>query len=82
MSRWISSGPRVAFAVLVAAGLTFGAGSAVATPPSSSTCPVDPANGYPGLACKPHSDCSAMCSSYYGTPRIGVCYQGCCDCNW
>jgi hypothetical protein len=80
MSNWISRKVRAAFAVAVAAGLTFGAGAALASPAAAASCPYNPDSSQYGFACTSHASCTTSCSNYYGSYQQGRCYGGCCTC--
>lgn len=83
MSKRISRSARIAFAALVAAGLTFGAGSVLASPASASaSCPYDPTIGYIGASCTTHSYCTQVCTQFYGHYSPSRCYGGCCTCAY
>lgn len=83
MSRRITRTVRGAFAALVAAGLTFGAGSVLATPASASAaCPYDPSIGSIGEACITHAYCTEACSAFYGKDSPSFCFGGCCLCAY
>lgn len=73
---------RYAFAALVAAGLSFGAGSVLAAPGSAAACPYDPSVGQIGAACTTHAYCTNACTSYYGFYSPGRCFGGCCTCAY
>ena len=80
MTRRISRTARVAFAVLVAAGLTSGAGAALAAPSATAACTYNPSSGRIGLACSTRSECLQPCSDWYGDYNPGHCIGGCCIC--
>jgi hypothetical protein len=80
MSRRISRTVRATFAALVAAGLTFGAGSVLASPTALAACPYDPSTGKIGRAC-PSTGCATLCTEWYGSYNPGHCIGGCCVCN-
>jgi hypothetical protein len=67
------------FAALVAAGLTFGAGAALASP-APPRCPYNPDNGQIGLACSTNTECEQGCTAWWGGPNPGFCSNGCCIC--
>lgn len=79
MTNRICRAGRAAFAALVAAGLTFGAGSALAAP-DARRCPSDPDNGWIGVACTSHQACVDACSEWWGSWNPGLCDNGCCSC--
>jgi hypothetical protein len=80
MSRRISRTARVAFAALVAAGLTFGAGAALAAP-GPPRCPYDPNNGLIAQSCSTNHDCEWACTQWWGSWNPGFCGNGnCCVC--
>jgi hypothetical protein len=70
MSKRITRTFRVAFAALVAASLTFGAGSVLASPPAACS---------PGVfTCSTVADCNAKCPF----PAGNICrLNGCCLCS-
>jgi hypothetical protein len=80
MTKRISRTARGAFAALVAAGLTFGAGTVLATPDPRAACTYNPSSGQIGLACTTRSDCLQPCSDWYGDYNPGHCIGGCCIC--
>ena len=80
MSKRVSRSARAAFAALVAAGLTFGAGSVMASPRDAAACPYNPHNGQFGYTCSSHEGCTADCKRIVGDWSSGVCFQGCCTC--
>lgn len=80
MSKWTSRSIRGAFAAVVAAGLTFGAGAALASPSPTAACPYNPDSSQYGVACTSHASCTTFCSNYYGMYSPGRCYGGCCTC--
>ncbi len=80
MSKRVSRSARAAFAALVAAGLTFGAGSVLASPSATAGCPYNPGSGQFGLSCSTHTDCDRGCKQYAGEWSMGVCDRGCCVC--
>lgn len=76
MSRRLGRAGKVAFALLVAGGLTFGARSALAAP-QEAACPYHPTGGMFGYTCSTVSDCNARCPYPFGN----LCMQGCCTCS-
>jgi hypothetical protein len=71
MSRRITRTFRGAFAALVAVSLTFGARSALASPPAAEACA-------PGVfTCSSVADCNAKCPYPFGN----LCRFGCCTCS-
>lgn len=71
MSRRITRTARGMFAGLVAACLTFGARSVLASPPAAAACA-------PGVfTCSTVADCNAKCPFPFGN----VCKFGCCTCS-
>lgn len=80
MNKRISGAVRGALAVLVAAGLTWGAGAALAAPDPRAACTYDPDSGRIGLACTSSSNCLGPCSDWYGDYNPGKCIGGCCIC--
>jgi hypothetical protein len=82
MSRRITRTARGAFAALVAAGLTFGAGSVLASPASASTCPYNPSIGYIGASCATHAYCTQVCTDFYQEYSPSRCDGGCCTCAY
>ena len=81
MSKRTRRTVRGAFAALVAAGLTFGAGSVFAAPDARRFCDYDPANGRIGLSCTFHDTCVAACTEWWGSWNPGICGGGCCICS-
>jgi hypothetical protein len=81
MKRTISRAARTAFAALVAAGLTFGAGAALAAPDPRPACTYDPETGRIGVSCSVHSNCLGPCSDWWGDYNPGRCMNGCCVCH-
>lgn len=75
MSKRITRTFRGAFAALVAAGLTFGAGSVLASP-AAAACPINPGGGQFGYTCSTVADCNAKCPGAFGN----ICRNGCCTC--
>ena len=82
MSRRLARTGHAAFAVLVAAGLTFGAGSVLASPAQATTCPYQPEIGYIGESCTTHAYCTEVCTEFYGFYSPSRCYSGCCTCAY
>ena len=83
MSKRISRSARIAFAALVAAGFTFGAGSVVASPRDAVACPYNPSIGYIGAACTTHAYCTQVCTDFYDEYSPSVCSgNGCCTCAY
>jgi hypothetical protein len=83
MSRRTTRMARGAFAALVAAGLTFGAGSVLASPGTASTCPYNPSIGYIGEACTTHTYCTQVCTAFYEEYSPSRCGgDGCCVCAY
>lgn len=80
MNKRIFRTARGAFAALVAAGLTFGAGSALASPREATACPFDPNAGQIGASCTTNAECTSACTGFYGTYSPGFCRRGCCTC--
>ena len=80
MSRRITRTARGAFVALVAMGVTFGAGAALAAPDVLAPCPYDPSTGRIGRAC-PSTGCASPCTEWYGSYNAGHCIGGCCVCN-
>lgn len=77
MAERISTTARGAFAVLVAAGLTFGSSAALASPTTSASCPYNP------NACTTHQECGVQCRQIYGQWSDGICdLDGCCVCAY
>lgn len=83
MTQRISGMARGVFSVLVAAGLTFGAGSVLATPYGNASCPYNPSQGQYGLACTTHKECAMQCREILGEWSDGLCgLDGCCICAY
>jgi hypothetical protein len=82
MSRWLARTSRFAFAALVVAGLTSGAGAVLAAPAPANACEYAPYRGRPGVACSVNADCTSTCKFYYGDYSIGKCMSGCCVCAY
>lgn len=80
MSKRIFRTGRGVFAVLVAAGLTFGARAAVAGPDRPSLCPYDPGSGHIGQACVSNETCLEAYTQWWGSWNPGFCGDGCCIC--
>lgn len=77
MSRRITRTFRGAFCALVAAGLTFGAGSVLASPSANASCPYNPD------ACTTHKECAVQCRQIFGPWSDGICgFDGCCMCAY
>ena len=66
---------RYAFALLTAAGLTFGAATATASPEAKRSC----IGGYG--TCTSTPACDSRCKSLCGPQAFGDCVEGCCLCN-
>lgn len=79
MTNTISRTARFSFAALVAAGLTFGAGSALATAPSAAACPWNPSHGQYGFTCSTVADCNIECPRSSGNICNPI--SGCCRCS-
>ncbi len=77
MSRGLTRTARGAFAALMAAGFTFGAGSVLASPRDVTACPVNPDAGQYGYVCSTVVDCNLQCPFRFGN----ICSQGCCVCS-
>ena len=88
MSRRITRTFRGAFAALVAAGLTFGAGAVLASPASAkAACPYNPSIGQIGASCTTHAYCTQVCTDFYGDYSPSRCSGlggavGCCTCAY
>jgi hypothetical protein len=83
MTQRISRTARGVFAALVAAGLTFGAGAALASASAMASCPYNPSQGQIGLACTTHKECAVQCRQIYGEWSDGLCgFDGCCICAY
>lgn len=81
MSTRITRTFRGAFCTLVAAGLTFGAGSVLASPSTNASCPYNPGQGQFGLTCTTHKECTVQCRQILGSWSNGICgFDGCCIC--
>lgn len=76
MSKVLGRAGNAAFALLVAAGLTLGARSALAAP-SSMECPYAPWNGQYGVACSTSDECDPYCPN---PDAPNLCRTGCCTC--
>lgn len=74
--RSLSHATRTLFAVLVAAGLAFGATTAFAKPASATGECFGDSIG----ACTSTAACNAACNAAGGIPNQGVCSNGCCYC--
>lgn len=80
MSRQISRMARAVFALLVAAGLTFGGRSALAAP-APPRCPFNPDYGQIGQSCSTNAECEWACTQWWGSWNPGFCgNDGCCIC--
>jgi hypothetical protein len=83
MSRRITRTAQGVFAALVAAGLTFGAGSVLASPASAAAaCPYNPSIGQIGASCATHTYCTQVCTNFYGQYSPSRCSSGCCVCAY
>jgi hypothetical protein len=80
MPTALTRSARRAFAALVAAGLTFGAGSVLASPTPMAACPYNPDSSQYGISCTSHQSCTSPCTFYSGIYSEGRCYSGCCTC--
>lgn len=78
MSRRLSRTARFSFAALVGAGLTFGAGSALAAPRAAAACPYNPSQGQFGYTCSTVTDCNLQCPQSFGNMCNAL--RGCCRC--
>jgi hypothetical protein len=76
MSKVLGRAGNVAFALLVAAGLSLGASSALAAP-RSMDCAYAPWNGQYGVACSTVATCDQTCPPAEGP---NACRGGCCTC--
>lgn len=74
--RSLSHATRTLFALLVAAGLAFGATTAFAEPaPVAKACFGDAIG-----TCSTTAGCNADCTARGGIPGHAVCSNGCCYC--
>lgn len=80
MSTRMARTARGTFAALVAVGLTWGAGTALASPVAASACAFDPSRGWIGASCTTNAYCTQVCTSFYGYSSPGKCLNGCCTC--
>lgn len=69
------------FTLAVAASLTFGGSTLVASPAAAAACPNNAGTGEVGVACVRHRDCEEPCQSKYGHSG-GSCLGGCCYCPY
>jgi hypothetical protein len=70
------------FALLLAASLAFGVGSALAQPAAAAACPYNPGSGQIGVSCTVRANCTAPCQAAYPGSPGGVCSGGCCVCAY
>lgn len=79
MPNRTSRAARGAFAVLVAAGLTYGTGAALAAP-APPRCPFNPDSGQIAQSCSTNAECESACTAWWGSWNPGFCGDGCCIC--